>query len=284
VSAAALLALAAGVAAVLGAWEALVAVEGARLPARLARAAAPLARAGREGHAPTAAERRRLALLAAATLLAGGWLLAGLPAGLLAALTGPAVVLGLVRARRRHYAEEVGRGAPACARALADALAAGHSVPGAIAQAAPALPGPAGHELRDAAAAFALGEPLDAVLERLRCRAHHPGWDAIVAAILLQRDAGGDLAGLLRELAGALEAAERSLRDARAVTAQARFTAWLVAGLPLGTALLAETASPGFIAGLVNRPLSAYCVGLAAMLQIVALVCIRRISRPQVWR
>jgi tight adherence protein B len=284
VTAAALLALAAGVAAVLGAWEALVAAEGARVPARLARAAAPLVRAGREGHAPTAAERRRLALLAAASLLAGGWLLGGLPVGILAALAGPALVLALVRARRRRDADEVGRGAPGCARALADALAAGHSVPGAIAHAAPALPGPAGRELRDAAAGFALGEPLDAVLERLRRRTHHPGWDAIVAAILLQRDAGGDLAALLRQLAGALEAGERSLRDARAVTAQARFTAWLVAGLPLGTALLAEAASPGFIAGLMSRPLSAYCVALAAILQVAALVCVRGLARPAVWR
>jgi tight adherence protein B len=137
--------------------------------------------------------------------------------------------------------------------------------------------------LRDAAAAFALGEPLDAVLEGLRRRARHPGWDAIVAAILLQRDAGGDLAGLLRELAAALEAADRSLRDARAVTAQARFTAWLVAGLPLGAALLAETASPGFVTGLTRNPLALYCVVMAAVLQVVALLCVRRLARTEAW-
>jgi tight adherence protein B len=283
VTLATLLALAAGVAGVLGAWEALVALERARLPSALALAAQPLVRAGREGHAPTAAERRRLALLAAASLLAGGWLLAGPAAGVLAALAGPALVLAAVRARRRRYAEEVGRGAPDCARALADALGAGHSVMGAIAQAAPALPGPAGRELRDVAAALALGEPLDVVLEALRRRARHPGWDAIVAAILLQREAGGDLAGLLRELAAALEAADRTLRDARAVTAQARFTAWLVAGLPLGAAVLAETTSPGFITGLVGNPISAYCMLAAALLQLIALVCVRRLARPEAW-
>jgi tight adherence protein B len=284
VTLATVLALAAGIAGVLGAWEALVALERARLPATLAVAAQPLVRAGREGHAPTAAERRRLALLAAGSLLAGGWLLSGLAAGVLAALAGPALVLAAVRARRRRYAEEVGAGAPACARALADGLGAGHSVMGAIAQAAPALAGPAGRELRDAAARLALGEPLDVVLEALRRRAHHPGWDAIVAAILLQRDAGGDLAGLLRELAAALEAADRTLRDARAVTAQARFTAWLVAGLPLGAAVLAETATPGFVTGLVHNPISAYCMVAAAALQAIALVCVRRLARPEAWR
>ena len=38
---------------------------------------------------------------------------------------------------------------------------------------------------------------------------------------------------LLRELAASGEAADRAERDARAATAQARFTAWLVLGLPL---------------------------------------------------
>ena len=280
---AALLALLAGVCAVLGAWEALAAVEHGRLPSALARAAEPLLRAGREGRAPTAAERRRLGLLAAASLFAGGWLLCGPRAGVLVALGGPAFVLALVRARRRRYAEDVGRGAPGCARALADALGAGHSVPGAVTQAAPLLPGPAGRELRGLAAALAFGEPLEAVLEDLRRRIRHPAWDALVAAVLLQRDAGGDLAGLLRELAGALEAGDRSRRDARAVTAQARFTAWLVAALPLGTAVLAEAASPGFLARLVSHPLSAYCVVLAAALQMLALVCIRRLARPEAW-
>ena len=72
-----------------------------------------------------------------------------------------------------------------------------------------------------------------------------PAWDTLVAAILLQRDAGGDLAGLLRDLAASLEAAARVDADARAATAQARFTARLVLWLPAGAAVLAELARPG---------------------------------------
>ena len=129
-----------------------------------------------------------------------------------AALTGPAAVVGVVRARRARYRDELRRGAAGAARALADAIAAGHSVRGALAEVAPTLPGAAGHELRIAARSLALGEPTEAVLERLRARAATRAWDTLVAAILLQRDAGGDLPALLRELAAALEAA----RPARA--------------------------------------------------------------------
>jgi pilus assembly protein CpaF len=60
--------------------------------------------------------------------------------------------------------------------------------------------GPAAGELRAACEALALGEPTEQVLQRLQRRAQSPAWDAMVAAILLQREAGGDLAGLLRAL------------------------------------------------------------------------------------
>jgi len=151
-------------------------------------------------------------------------------------------------------------------------------VRGAIAAAAAGVPGPAGHELGRAARALALGEPAAAVLERLRRRAAGPAWDTLVAGILLQRDAGGDLAGLLRDLAASLEAAARADADARAATAQARFTARLVLGLPLGAALLAELASPGFAASLLAEPAPAALVAAAAGLQVLAVLAIRRLA------
>jgi hypothetical protein len=116
-------------------------------------------------------------------------------------------------------------------------------------------------------------------IERLRRRAADPRWDTIVAAILLQREAGGDLARLLRTIAAAQEDAARVEADARSLTAQARFTAWLVTLLPAGAALLAELASPGLVAGLLAHPLSAWLVATAAVLQVLAFTAIARLAR-----
>jgi tight adherence protein B len=281
-SRAALLAFAAGTAGVLGAWEALAAVERSRVAAALSRAVEPLVRAGREGRAATAPERRRLALLATAVLAAAGWLLGGVALASVAAIAGPALVVTALTARRRRYATGLRRGAAGAARALADAVGAGHSIRGAIAAAAAGgVGGPAGHELRAAAQALALGDPTAEVLERLRRRAGDPAWDAIVAGILLQRDAGGDLAGLLRDQATALEAADRIEREARTATAQARFTARLVLLLPIGAAALAELASPGLIAGLLMHPVSVWLVTLAAILQLTAILAVARLARAR---
>jgi tight adherence protein B len=279
VNVAAPLAFAAAACAVLGVWDALAAVERTRVVAALARAVAPVIRAGREGVGPTAPERRRLAVLAAAALAGAGWLAGGMLAAAVAATAGPALAMAAVRARRRRFRAALAAAAPSVARTLADALAAGHSVRGAVEIAAHGIGGAAGHELRATAHALRLGAPTEAELERLRRRAGAPAWDAIVAGILLQRDAGGDLPALLRDLATALEAAARQDREALAATAQARFTARLVLGMPLAAAVFAELGSPGFIARLLADPLSAWLTVLAVLFQLVAIVAVRRLSR-----
>lgn len=276
-----LLAGAAGALGVVGAWEALAAVEQAAVVRAASRVTGPLHAARRDGRAATAPERRRLALTGAATLFAAGWLVAGPFAGGAAAATGPWLVGRLLAARRARWRSELGRGAPAAARALADALAAGHAVRGAISAVAGGggLRGAVGTELRDMTRALELGERTDVVLERLRMRAADARWDTIVAAIALQREAGGDLAALLRTIATAQEEAARVQADARSLTAQARFTAWLVTLLPAAAAILGELARPGSIATLVGDPLTGVLLAFAVVLQAAAAVLVRRIAR-----
>jgi tight adherence protein B len=277
-----LLAGLAGALAVAGAWEALAAVEQAAVARAASTVLAPLRAAGRDGREPTPPERRRLALTGAATLLGAGWLLAGPVAGAAAAAAGPWAMGRLLAARRARWRAELGRGAPAAARALADALAGGHAVRGAVAAAAQGgLGGACGAELRAAARALELGERTDVVLERLRRRAADARWDTIVAAILLQREAGGDLVRLLRTIAAAQEEAARVEADARSLTAQARFTAWLVTLLPAGAAALAELAQPGYLVSLARDPVPAVLMSLAVGCQVVAGVLVRRIARAR---
>src|SRR4051812_50174648 len=108
---------------------------------------------------------------------------------------------------------------------------------------------------------------------RERVRSH--GIDTIVAACLLQRRSGGDLARLLRDSARALEDQERLMRDARAATAQARFTGWIVVALPVAGAGLAELAQPGYLGSLAGSFLTAWLGGLAIAMQGVAAGLVR---------
>jgi tight adherence protein B len=170
-------------------------------------------------------------------------------------------------------------GASQLATALADAIGGGHSLRGAVAEAAETVPGPAGHELRRVAGELAAGASTDEALEAMRVRVRSQRVDTLVAACLLQRSAGGDLAGLLRDCARAFEDHSRLEGEVRSATAQARFTGALVVALPLGGAALAELASPGFLLGLWSSFLTAWLVGIALVLQLVAAFLIRRLGR-----
>ncbi len=280
-SATALLAGLAAACAVLAAWELIAAAEQQRVVRRAGRWLAPALDALRSGREPTSPERRRLALVGVLSLAAAGWLAAGplIAAGLGAA--GPWIARAVLRARARRRREAIAAQAPAIARALADALAGGHSVRGAIGAAAHGggVRGAAGEELRAAAAALELGERTEDVLGELARWAGPGPCDTLVAAVLLQRDAGGDLAGLLRSLASALESRGRVVAEARSATAQARFTALLVIGLPFAGLALGEIASPGYLRTLAGSPLTAALVAGAVGLQVLAYCCVRRIAR-----
>ena len=252
---------------------------------RLVRIAADaidsLLKLGREGREPGAVERRQLLACGAVAALSAGTLLAG-PTGALVALAAPALVSRALHARRVAYRRAVERGAPAIALAIADALAGGRSLRGALLEAPTTVGGAAGAELRRVAAELATGQPTEAALEALRARCPAPAIEAIVAASLVQRRSGGNLGELLRRLARSFEDQQRLVDEVRVATAQARFTGILVVAMPLGGAVLAELASPGLLAGLAGSALTAWLVGLALVLQGTAAVLIRRLGRVRV--
>ena len=106
-----------------------------------------------------------------------------------------------------------------------------------------------------------------------------PRVDSFAAAVLSQRLSGGDLAGLLRRFAAGAAERDRVAEDAKAATAQARFTGLLVVAMPTGGALFAELIQPGFLLGVVRAPASAFLLALAAALQAAGFVAIRRLSQ-----
>ena len=269
---------AAGVCGVGATWELLASIERTRVEAMVRRLVAPL---GRPHTVASRVEERRLVRTAIGALLAAGLLLFGVAGGLLLAAVGPWSVRRVLRARRARWRTAAGAGSASVARALADALAAGHSVRGALGQVAAhgGVVGPAGDVLDQARAGLASGDTTEHVLERMRTTVADPSWDTLVAAVLLARDTGGDLCGLLRSLAAAAEAARREEADARTATAQARLTAGIVAALPLGGAALAELADPGLLVDVVADPRSLVLLVLAIVVQGGALLLVRRIAR-----
>jgi tight adherence protein B len=238
----------------------------------------PLRRAGAEGYVPSTLERRRLAAVGAGAALLGGWFLAGAVVAVPLTIAGPALAGWAVSSRRRRFRRKVERALPEVATAVADSLAAGRSLRVSLPAAASSVEGPAAVELARLGAELELGAPTVDAVECWRLRMSSPRVDAFAAALLSQRRAGGDLAGLLRRFADGAAERDRAIDDAKSATAQARFTGLLVVAMPSGGALFAELIQPGFLVKVLSAPASAFLLALAAGLQMVGFVVIRRFA------
>jgi tight adherence protein B len=245
----------------------------------LALAMEPLLRAGREGYAPSRLERRRLALLGTGVALLAGWFFVGAEVALPLAVAGPGIAAWAISSRRRRYRRAVERALPEVAAAVADSLTAGRSLRASLPAAAASLDGPPAAELARLGAELDLGSPTTDAIAAWRRRMRSPRVDAFAAALLSQRLAGGDLAGLLRRFAEGAAERDRVAEDARAATAQARFTGLLVVAMPTGGALFAELIEPGFLSKIAGSPASVVLLALAAALQAGGFVAIRRLSK-----
>jgi tight adherence protein B len=252
-----------------------------RLPGIAETLLGPVRRLAAEGIIPS--DRERLRLQAAAG--SAGFILALSLAGfftavVVAALSGWLASRWLVR-RRDRYARRLDAGAAAAALALADALGGGHSLRGAIKAAAHGLGGPIGVELRRVAGELEVGGQTDTTLERFRRRARSRRIDLIVAGVSVQRRAGGNLVELLRRIVTAIEDQDRVEEEARAASAQARFTSLVVLLLPACGLLLGELASPGMARRMLDSPAGAWLCGIALLLQGGGMLLIRRLGRVE---
>jgi tight adherence protein B len=272
-----LLAAVAGALLALAAREALLASPAAARWLRLALE--PLRRAEREGYMPSTSERRRLALLAAAAAVFFGWLLGGFVLALPLAVFGPMAAGWAIGNRRHRYRRVVERSLPEIALAIADSLSAGRSLRASLAISVASLDGPPAAELARLGAELDLGAPTVAVIQGWRRRMRSERVDAFAAALLSQRLAGGDLAGLLRRFAAGAAERDRVAEDARAATSQARFTGLLVVAMPTGGAVFAELIEPGFLSRLLASPAAALLLVPAVGLQVLGFLAIRRLSQ-----
>lgn len=239
----------------------------------------PLRRAGREGYAPSTRERRRLGALGALAAVLAGWMFGGAALALPLSVAGPGLAAWAISSRRRRYRAAVERALPEVASAVADSLSAGRSLRAALPAAATYLDGPAAAELARLGAELELGAATAEAVASWRRRMGSERVDAFAAALLSQRLAGGDLAGLLRRFAAGAAERDRVAEEARSATAQARFTGLLVVAMPSGGALFAELVQPGFLGSLLASPPALVLLALAAALQLAGFVAIRRFSR-----
>lgn len=172
------------------------------------------------------------------------WVLLGLAVGFGAPVVWVAVLAAAVLRPAWFLAGVAGwavwhrlRGRPAAAgeeaaflRGMAAELSAGASLRSAVAAAAARAPG---LDLRRAVRLCAAGRPAEEIGSALREGLPGNG-RAAAAAFRLAVRTGGSVTRVVEALATRAEAEDRLARERSAATAQARLSAWLVGGIPVG--------------------------------------------------
>lgn len=223
--------------------------------------------------------RRCCALLLVAVCCAGlaGLLVArsalGLLAGVVVAMA--CVMLGAEAAARRH-AQAVAEGMPATFRSLAASLAAGRTLPQAL-----AYQGAHGREeTREAFSRAALRmscgyssqEALDALVGELSA----PDSELLVCALSVAHRTGSPLRGLFESSARMVEERQELGRALAVKTAQVRLSVRVVCALPAVLACVLVLLSPDYRAGIATAA-GSLSVVVAVLLDVLAVLVIRRL-------
>jgi tight adherence protein B len=163
-------------------------------------------------------------------LLSGRAPIVGLILGIVVGLIVPAVGLRFVARRRARAFEFV---LPDVLMLVATSLASGFSLLQALDAVARDAPEPAGKEFSRALAETRIGADVSDALDHMAERMDSENMRWATMAIRIQREVGGNLAETLRTTAATLREREGLRRHVRALSAEGRFSAYILIALPI---------------------------------------------------
>ncbi len=105
---------------------------------------------------------------------------------------------------------------------------------------------------------------------------------ALVTAILLQKETGGNLTENLENIGKVIRSRYRFQRKVRSMSAEGRASAWALALVPLGLFAVISFTTPSYLPILLEEPLGRKMIGWAAFLAVVGILWMRRIIRIDV--
>jgi tight adherence protein B len=160
---------------------------------------------------------------------------------------------------------------------IASSLRAGHAFTSGVSMVSDEVADPTGAEFRLLYDQQNFGMPLPDALKAFASRV--PLLDArfFITAVLTQREAGGNLAEVLDNLAGLIRERSRVKRQVRVTSAHGRITGWVLSMMPPALFLVMMLIAPEHMNTFVNDPLGVRMILVALVLQVIGTLTIRRI-------
>ena len=208
-------------------------------------------------------------------------MLCGLPAltiVLSAVLPGllPAFIVRRKRARRVLQLE---RQLPDAADLIARALRAGHSFPAALGMVGDELPNPLGGEFALVFDEINYGVSLSDALLNMVDRVPVEDLRYFVIAVLIQREAGGNLAEILGCISAIIRERMKLLGKVRVLSAEGRLSGWVLIALPFVVIAALTVLNPDYVSVFWKDPAGMQLGGVSLAMMLFGTLWMRKIVR-----
>jgi len=152
---------------------------------------------------------------------------------------------------------------------LANSLKAGFSLPQSLELMAQEAENPMGQEIGLLVREMQVGVGMEDALQHLYERMPSRDLDLITTSILISREVGGDLTGILDNIASTIRERHRIEGKIRALSAQGKLQGFVICSIPPGIALALSYVAPGLV-----RPLYTTVFGWMLMALVVVLMAV----------
>ena len=156
-------------------------------------------------------------------------------------------------------------------------LRAGHSFQSAISMAARELQPPISTELGQVVNDVNLGIPLKDSLEKFGNSTNLPDVQMFVTAVLIQKEAGGNLSEILGKLADTIRDRFKLKGQIAALTGQARLTGMVLGAAPMFLFMVLYLFFPDYVKPLVTTFLGKILLAVAFVMQVIGFLVMRAI-------
>ncbi len=179
------------------------------------------------------------------------------------------------RRRRRFYSflEQL----PDALELMVRSLQAGHSFSSALQMVATEMPGPIAREFGKTYEEQNLGLNIKSALENLVERVPILDLKLCVTAVLIQREIGGNLSEVLRNISHTIRERFRIQGEIRVKSAQARLSGYIVSALPFFLFFWINLVNPSYMKTLYDHPNGVYILATGVIMQIIGWLIIRKI-------
>ena len=161
-------------------------------------------------------------------------------------------------------------------------LQAGHSFSSALQMVATEMPDPIAKEFAKTYEEQNLGLSLKIALENMLERVPLMDLKMCITAVLIQREVGGNLSEVLRNISHMIRDRFRIQGDIRVRSAQARLSGSIVSALPFFMFFWISLVNPDFMKPLYEHPWGYFILGTGITMQFIGWLIIRKIVNIEV--